>query len=479
LLDRAIAAGERILSQSSGVALSLAPEVLFHVAVAQYRKGDRLAAAQRFVEAARYQPKFDRALNAGTLGVQLAAELYHDVGQHSKDDVTAFYREALRVLLTHHEGTDAERYWRFYYAQLLDELGEFDAAAEQFRLVDAAHEHSPHSGFLRVRSLAAALHRAAAGSAGDAIDLVLRADAILSAYRDFMARAGEWMIREPQSPNETSPRRLLAEARVLTAETAIVPRIDRPAQAIELLSNFEQDYREEPLLFGRVWRVRLLAYEALGQLEEAARAIPAYVAAAPDSVGPTLRGLYAAMSADVDKLRAAGNEGSAQRKAEVALLLAEQLNAWAETNDATAASVDRRELRVQLAEANLQAGRYERARVLFDECASPQDGVALPANETDLRVAFGQAEAPFGLGQFAEALPKFNRLATGLTPTHPIRWKSLLRDLECRTALGEPAAGIIKVIEQQKYLHPDLGGTALAAEFERVRRDNERRLAPE
>jgi tetratricopeptide (TPR) repeat protein len=230
----------------------------------------------------------------------------------------------------------------------------------------------------------------------------------------------------------------------------------------------------------------LLAYEALGQLEEAARAIPAYVAAAPENAGPTLRGLYAAMSADVDKLRAAGNEGPANRKAEVALLLAEQLNAWVETNGATAASVDpfaaqgkHRELRVQLAEANLQAGRYERARVLFEECASPQEGAALPANETDLRVAFGQGEALFRLSQFAEALPKFNRLATGLTPTHPIRWKSLLRDLECRSALGEPAAGIIKVIEQQKYLHPDLGGTALAAAFERLRRDNERRLAPE
>ena len=479
LLDRAIAAGERILSQSSGPARSLAPEVHFHVAVAQYRKGDLRAAAERFIEAARYPARFDRALNASTLGVQLAAELYHDVGQHAKDDVTALYREALGVLLTHYEGTDAERYWRFYYAQLLDEIGEFDAAAEQFRLVDAAHEHYRHSGFLRVRSLVAALHRTAAKSTGDANDLMLRADAVLTAFRDFLARIGEWMSRETQSPNETSPRRLLAEARVLTAESVIVPRIDRPAQAIELLSNFEGEYHDQPQLFGRVWRVRLLAFEALGQLDEAARAIPAYVAAAPDSAGPTLRGLYAAMSADVEKFRAAGNDAAAQRKAEVALLLAEQMNAWAEANDEAATSVDRRELRVQLAEANLQAGRYEPARVLFDECASPQDGVTVPANETDLRVSFGQAEALFRLDLFAEALPKFNRLATGLTPTHPIRWKSLLRDLECRTALGEPAAGIIKVIEQQKYLHPELGGSVTTAEFDRLMRDNQRRLAPE
>jgi tetratricopeptide (TPR) repeat protein len=184
------------------------------------------------------------------------------------------------------------------------------------------------------------------------------------------------------------------------------------------------------------------------------------------------------MAADVEKLRAAGNDAAAQRKAEVALLLADQLDAWAEINDAAATGMDRRELRVQLAEANLQAGKYERARGLFGECAAGKDETALPTNETDLRVVFGQAESMYRLGQFAEALPKFNRLATHLPPAHPTRWKSLLRDLQCRTALSEPPAGIIKVIEQQKYLYPDLGGAASAVEFERLRRENERRLNP-
>jgi len=196
---------------------------------------------------------------------------------------------------------------------------------------------------------------------------------------------------------------------------------------------------------------------------------------ARDAAGPTLRALYAAMSAEVDKLRAAGDEASAQRKAEFALLLAEQLISWADTNDTAIAGVDCGEARVQLAEANLQAGRYPQAREMFDECAAPQYDAALPTSETDLRIAFGQAEALFRLGQFADALPKFNRLAAGLTPVYPIRWKSLLRDLECRSALDEPAAGIIKVIEQQQFLYPDLGGPALAVEFERVRRENERR----
>jgi len=477
LLDRAIATGERVLARLGG-AKALTPEVLYHVAIAKYRRGDLRGAAKQLVEAARYQPGFDRALSAATLGVQLSAELYHDAAQDSKSEPAVLYREAMEVLLTNHAGTEAARYWRFYYAQLLDDLGEFDAAAEQFGRVDETHEHFLESAFLRVRALAQSLQRQAARSPGDALDLVLRADAILSAYRDFMARIGAHLSREGESPRALSARSLLAEARVLVAETAIIPRIDRAAQALELLLNFEQDYPGETALFGRVWRVRLLAYETLGQLDEAARAIPAYVAAAPQSAGPTLGVLYAAMAADVEKLRAAGNEASAQRKAEVALLLADQLDAWAEINDTAATGMDRRELRVQLAEANLQAGKYERARELFGECAAGKDEAALPTTDTDLRVAFGQAESQYRLDQFAEALPKFNRLATHLTPGHPIRWKSLLRDLQCRTALSESPAGIIKVIEQQKYLYPDLGGAAPAVEFERLRRENERRLNP-
>ena len=35
------------------------------------------------------------------------------------------YREALYTLVSSYDDTDAARYWRFYYAQLLEELGDF------------------------------------------------------------------------------------------------------------------------------------------------------------------------------------------------------------------------------------------------------------------------------------------------------------------------------------------------------------------
>ena len=81
----------------------------------------------------------------------------------------------------------------------------------------------------------------------------------------------------------------------------------------------------------------------------------------------------------------------------------------------------------------------------------------------------------FHLREFATALPLFNRLAITLAEADPTRWKSLLRDLQCRTALGHPPQEIIKVIQQQKHLYPKMGGAVLEAKFMKLQRDNERR----
>lgn len=64
----------------------------------------------------------------------------------------------------------------------------------------------------------------------------------------------------------------------------------------------------------------------------------------------------------------------------------------------------------------------------------------------------------------------------GLPPDEPIRWQSLLRNFQCRAELKQPAEDIIKVLEQQRYLHPELGGPTVAREFEKLLRENQRRV---
>jgi hypothetical protein len=128
-----------------------------------------------------------------------------------------------------------------------------------------------------------------------------------------------------------------------------------------------------------------------------------------------------------------------------------------------------------LAEANLLAGRFQRARELFEQCGAGTGDATSMATTNAVSARFGHAEALFQLAEFAEALPEFNRLALELPETDPIRWKSLLRDLECRTALKHPPGDIVRVIEQQRYLFPALGGSRLAPQFERLLRENQRR----
>jgi hypothetical protein len=81
----------------------------------------------------------------------------------------------------------------------------------------------------------------------------------------------------------------------------------------------------------------------------------------------------------------------------------------------------------------------------------------------------------YGSGAFGEALPIFNRFAIGLLPGDPARWRALLRDLQCRTELGHAPKDVLKVIDQQRRLHPDMGGPALAAAFDRLYLENQRR----
>jgi hypothetical protein len=82
----------------------------------------------------------------------------------------------------------------------------------------------------------------------------------------------------------------------------------------------------------------------------------------------------------------------------------------------------------------------------------------------------------YALDRFADALPAFNRLATQLPADEPMRWEALLRDLQCRTALEHSPEGITNVIAQQRQLYPALGGPMLAPQFEKLERENLRRL---
>ena len=471
-LDRAAAVAERFLAHPAPGADALVPEVLYNLAVVEYRRGRIAEAARRFHEVAQQHPSFDNALQAANFAVQLSSRLFEDLRLRDHPQVQALYLDTLSGLVTGFKDSGAAGYWRFYYAQLLDELGRPEEAATQYALVPSGHEHHLEAMFLRVRSLAQALEASPDETEGVLLDIRRRADSFLAVQRDFVTRANGERTAAGDAEEAARIKSFVARSHLLVAETQVMPAVGRHAQALETLAGFEEQYPEETAVTGRVWRVRLLAYEKLGRLDEAARAVPAYVTADPANAGPTLQALYLGLAEESDLLRASGDDRAAQQKAEVAHLLAGEIAAWDAQHNAQASAPEHRSVEVQLAEAHLRAGLAAEARQRFEALRA---GGASAREESDVRVAFGYAEALFQLREFDAALPRFNALAVELPPEDPLRWRALLRDLQCRTALGAPPAGIIQVIRQQEHLYPDLGGPVLAGEFERLQRENQRR----
>ncbi|MGD2107973.1 MAG: tetratricopeptide repeat protein [Phycisphaerae bacterium] len=475
LWRRVIEIAERFLANVKPGAGFLVPEVKYNKAVAYYRLGRLAAAAEGFLDVAKAHPDFSNAEQAAGFAVQLGSELFNDEAFRAYPQAQRLYRESLEVLTTQYRNTDAARYWQFFYAQLLEDQNDFDAAAEQYARVDPAHEHYIESVFHRVRALALALHQAALEPSADGIELQRRDHRFYDAYREFVALVTAEIGRDRPEGDHASLHALLARARVVAAEVQVLPHNSQPARALTTLKDFEELNPSSTELAGRVWRVRLLAYEKLGRLDEATRAIPEYVAANPDDAGATLQALYADLAADVEKLRARGDVERARRKADLALLVAQQIDALVQRSPPNQSPIDRDNQTLQLAQANLSAGHPDEALVLFESLLEGTGSDGLHRNGVVRQAVVGRAEAHFQLGEYAKALIEFNRLATSLPAEHPVRWRSLLRDLECRTALHEPPAGIIKVIHQQRQLYPDLGGPALTPQFEKLLRENERR----
>jgi tetratricopeptide (TPR) repeat protein len=475
-LDRAIEVGERFVAEAPVGAESLVPEVLYNVAVAYYRRGRPAEAATRFLEVARNHPEFDSAVQAASFAAQLASALYEDETLRNHPEVRQLYLDALEVLLMEYSATEAARYWRFYYAQFLAELGRYDAAATQYALVDADHKHYLESIFFQVRSTALGLEEFCRQNPSDLLSIRRRINEFFEIHRAFVTKASSRvsLLEDPEQADMLPG--LIGRAKLVAAEVQVLPQVDRPDRALEGLTGFEADHPDLAGLTGRVWRVRLVAYEKLGRLDEAERAIPAYITADPEGSGPALQSLYVGLADDVEPLRISGDERAAQRKAELALLLAQQVHEWSQRYQGAAAPTDQRRLLVQLAEANLAAGRYARARELFEQCQEGSDDAVSSEASHNVAVIFGHAESLFHLDDFADALPQFNELARKLPEADPMRWKSLLRDLQCRTALGHPPGDIIKVIEQQRHLFPELGGPHLTSQFEKLLRENRRRL---
>lgn len=473
LLDRVVLVGERFLDTHAAQASTLIPEVLHNLGVAEYRRGRTAAAAQRFIAAAEYHATFANALQAATFAVQLGSELYADPALINHPEIERLYRDALELLLKNHADSEPAEYWRFYYAQLLDESGNYLIAARQYDRVGDRHEHHLVGLFYRTRCLARFLQQRAE-DAPDQPAPTEELSAFFKTRNDFIQSARRTLNTAPSSQDTSALRSMLAETKVLMAEVQILAFTNHPKDALESIAGFEELHPDETGLEGRIWRVRMLAYEKLGRLEEAMSVLPQYIASDAANAAATLQNLYLDLVLDLNGLHEPLASVSAANRSDAALAVAQALSNWSERPGSKFAPEGRRALTLQLAEAHLRSNQLDRAAKLFASLATESNSNGIRSVQSAPAI-LGYAETLYRKGDFAAALPRFNQLATGLNPGDERRWQALLRDLQCRDALLHPPQGIIRVIQQQNRLHPKLGGAGYAAQFEKLLRACERR----
>ncbi len=492
-LARAIELGEQFAATAETEARPLLPGVLYNVAVAMYRLDRPADAARQFLTVAQTYPRFASARQAAVFAVQLASSFHQNDKLKAAPEIQALYLDALKTLVEGFPDSTDAKYWRFFYAQHLQNLSRFSEAATHYAAVSPDHERFLPSLLRRLQCMARLIERGPTGRPVPQPSAAQTADTFSDLQREFARQIKDALPAATGGDQKLMLQSLAARSRLLDAEVQVLPAVDRAAAALERLSDFEEEFPQFANLAGRVWRVRLVAFEQLGRLEEAARAIPAYIAADPDHAGSMLQELYLSVQAEAQRLDQADDERASQRKAEVALILAEQVYQWSVDREEQSTDDQRRRLLIQLAEANLAADKYQRAKELYEQCgakletelngddaaarpsapAPPNDATPAPA---DASIEQGYAEALYQLEQFGQALIKFNRLTRTWPAGDPRKTQALLRDLQCRTKLNKPPQGIIQVIKQQRFLHPEMKSSRYADDFEKLLRENQRRL---
>jgi len=473
LLDRAIGVAEGLLADPASLSPEMHAEVRYNLGVARFERGHRQESAAAFLAVGRDFPTYRLAERAVTLAVQTAWELWQDPGLKQRPEVRDLYVEAITVLTEKFPKSAAAAYWQFFLAQALEELGRYADAARQYAKVAPTHEFALQARFLHSACLAQAameLAHSAGPDRGEVVKRALEADAAAEQFVRFAAQAGE---SGTAAGDPAAIDRMVAKAALNRAECLVLPGVDRFADSLHILEGFEQRHAETAVLIGRVLRVRIIAYQALGQLEEAEQTIPKYLASDPAEAGATLQALFDAINQDIARLRKAGRLDQVKAKADSALLLARKLCDWSQEPAAKVPERQRYALRVQLAEAYLAASQPEQAREAFAQCTTAASSRGDGRSVGDARVTLGLAESLFALGRYAEALPLYSRLCHELEPVSEVWWRALLGDLRCRTETGQDPGGVVQVIRQHRFLHPEMGGSDLRAEFEALLQRNE------
>ena len=459
LLEQAAQLALAVLQDDSALGLELRPEVLFNLAVCRYEQDRVLEAIEQFSTLAANHPEFGKSRQAAGYALRLSESLYNRATLSMRRTVRPFYLEALRNLLNFYRDLDLAARRQFTYAEVLQEDGRHREAVEQYAMVQADDPRYVEALFriaecnlFLLRKLAVEGERRAVTS-----QVSLTTDSVAR----FQSKLGD--------SGTGASNRHLAESHLIAAEANMLSPTKFPDQALETLAGFESRFVDELDLLGRAMRIRILAYQALGELEQAAAIIPQYLKQDPQNAGATLQGLLNTFKDEIAQAEESGQTEQAQRKAEDALIVARALHTWSEQSTAGLDKAGRLAFKLEYGEALLRTGRAGEALELFRSVVGAGLGKKTGGGSKNGRALFGLAQAYLLDNNPREALPYFSRLYRDTPEDTDLWWRSFLGEIRCRIALDQDRRTLYNLISQKRVFYPQMGGPKHREQFEQLR----------
>ncbi|UCG32466.1 MAG: tetratricopeptide repeat protein [Phycisphaerales bacterium] len=471
-LQRVLEVGRYALADESSLGVDMRPFALFNVAVSHYQLGQPAEAVEHFARVVEEYPDFSRSATALDYAVRIAADYYaQDPSTSDPRRLTTLVR-ALGVLDAVQPDSDQARYWRYYLAEALTRLGRRREAAETFARVPVGSDNYCPARYQEAVQRWAVFRALPEEATADEKRRCLD-DAVASASRclDALATA---LAEDAETAEAHDLQTYQAGALLLLAEAHLEPELNQPRYALEVLQGFDERYAGQTELLGHAWRLRILAHQALGQLEEASRIVDLYLEREPGAAGPVMDQLLRSLTQEARRLRDAGRPYDAA--AAQALDLARKLYDWARAHPQLLGKVSAESFRVRLAGAHLMAGDYERALQLVSQVL-PKEQSSRGDEPVNVDALAYQAEALYQLGRYEDAQPVFYRLWSMHPEGSDAWWQSLLRSLQCHTEMDSSPQRIVSEIRRLRYMRPDLGGPGLKTQFDRLEQINAQRAA--
>lgn len=472
-LQRALEIGEHALSDESSLGRETRPFALFNVAVAHFQLGEPAEAVEFFARLVEEHPKFSRSDVALDYAVRIAADYYAQDPNRSDPRRLNTLVRALTTLVAVQPDSDQAAYWRYYLGDALAKLDRREEAADVFGSVPPGSENYCPARYQEVVQRWAIYQGLPDDAAAE--DRQARLDGVVGSARaclEILTVAVSDSTEAAPGGQDLSAYR--AGTMLLLAEAHLEPEVNEPQRTLAMLEGFDARFTGRNELLGRAWRLRILAHQRLGQLDEAGRIVDLYLQREPAAAGAVMDQLLRVMTYEARRLRDAGKPYDAA--AAQSLSLARKLHDWARSHPNLLGGASLESFQVRLAGAFLMAGDHERALELVSEIL-PDDPSQVSGVRVNLEALNCYAESLYQLGRYEEAQPVFYRLWGIHTEGGDYWWLALLRSLQCHTEMGSPPGRLVQEIRRLRYTRPDMGGPRFEPQFDRLEQINTQRKA--